>query len=136
MTARKAFYDTTVNTSNTQNQVEDLLHAHEVEAIRWTILLGSTMLEFKHPQGSFRIVANHEMGDHPKKEQRRRQVMRALHWHVKAKLDAIDFGLETFTTAFLPYLLLEDGRTMGDRVVEARAAGHLASGRFLPEGQG
>lgn len=47
-------------------------------------------------------------------EERRR--WRALNLVVKAKLEAVDLGIETFEQAFLANLMLPDGRTVGEWV--------------------
>ena len=136
MTTRKAFYDTTVAESKTRGEIDTLLRKHGVEAFRWTELRDGMVLEFKHPEGSFALSADFSVGDAPTPEKRRRQVMRALHWHIKAKFDAIDFGLEDMRRAFLPYMITAPNRTLIDDVTEAmdqRALGIDVP--LLPEGR-
>ena len=43
------------------------------------------------------------------------QAARALFWFLKAKFDAIDFGLEEFEVAFMPHLVTEGGFTFAER---------------------
>jgi hypothetical protein len=40
---------------------------------------------------------------------------RALFWFVKAKFDAIDFGIEEFDVAFMPHLVTELGYTFAEQ---------------------
>ena len=120
MTAvRKAFGGTEVPAARSQQQIEDLLRKHDVEAIRWTMLGERIVLEFKLPDGSFALSVRYDVGDARTDDARRRQVLRALAWHLKAKFDAIDFGLEDVMRAFMPYLITAPNRTLGDDVVEA-----------------
>lgn len=48
------------------------------------------------------------------RDQRVRELWRSLVLVVKAKLEAVEAGIETFETAFLPYLMLPDGSTAGE----------------------
>jgi hypothetical protein len=45
-------------------------------------------------------------------EQEARRVWRVLHWSLKARLEAVENGLETFEEAFLAHLVTEDGVTV------------------------
>lgn len=49
-------------------------------------------------------------------EQHRRQIGRALVLTVKAKIECIEAGIETFEDAFMSQLSLPDGRTVGSMV--------------------
>lgn len=51
---------------------------------------------------------------------------RALYWHLKAKFDAIDYGLEEFEVAFLPYMITAGGFTFAERPQLVREALELA----------
>lgn len=48
------------------------------------------------------------------RDQRVRELWRSLVLVVKAKLEAVESGIEAFDTAFLPYLMLPDGSTAGE----------------------
>lgn len=115
----KAFFKTPVPTSRTRGEIDAMLRAHGAEAIRWTEFGDRVVLEFKVPAGSFALGVAYAMGDAPTEAQRKRQSMRALHWHVKAKLDAVDFGLEDMVQAFMPYMITAPNRTLGDDVRES-----------------
>lgn len=55
-----------------------------------------------------------------------RQRWRALLLLVKARLEAIELGIETVEQAFMPYLLLPDGKTtVGDAVIGQITGGAL-----------
>jgi hypothetical protein len=60
------------------------------------------------------------------------RIWRVLHWIVKARLEAVEEGVETFEQAFLPHLLdRRTGRTMYE---ELEAAGAVSQMRALPPG--
>jgi len=46
-------------------------------------------------------------------EQEVRRLWRALALTIKAKLEAVDSGIETFEEAFMPHIVLPDGSTVG-----------------------
>lgn len=65
-------------------------------------------------------------------EQAGRQRWRALLLVIKAKLEAIESGISTFEDEFLAFMVLSDGRTVGDSLgVQIRAA--IDDGGMLPK---
>ncbi len=54
-----------------------------------------------------------------------KQRWRALALAIKAKLESIESGIETFDEAFMPQLVLVDGRTMAEVVAPQIEAGTL-----------
>lgn len=48
------------------------------------------------------------------REQRIRELWRALVLVVKARLESVESGIESFEQAFLPYIQLPDGQTAGE----------------------
>jgi hypothetical protein len=136
MTRRKAFSGTTLSEGQSRDAIERILEAHDVEAIRWTILAERIIIEFKHPEGSFAVAAPFDMADARDEKQQRRQVLRALHWYLKAKFDGIDFGIEDVLKAFMPYLITAPNRVLIDDVREARSQQGLGIDvPLLPEGR-
>lgn len=61
---------------------------------------------------------------------------RSLLLSIKAKLAAVDAGIETFESAFMPYVLLPDGRTVATVVLpliaDAYESGRMPSALALP----
>jgi hypothetical protein len=59
-----------------------------------------------------------------------RQRWRALTLTLKAKLEAVECRIETFESAFLPYMVLPSGKTIGEEIIprlpEITASGNLA----------
>ncbi len=70
-------------------------------------------------------------------EQAERQRWRALFLVVKAKLEAVESEISTFEQEFLAFILLPNGRTIGEVVsprIEGAYAGGKMAGRLLTEG--
>jgi hypothetical protein len=63
-------------------------------------------------------------------EQACRQRWRALALSIKAKLESVDSGIETFEGAFLPYVVLPDGKTVSELVLPALAQNRLPALTF------
>ena len=52
-------------------------------------------------------------------EQRHRQVYRQFLLCIKAKIEGVMCGVETLEQAFLPYIVLKDGTTVGQKAIPA-----------------
>lgn len=63
-------------------------------------------------------------------EQACRQRWRALLLAIKAKLESVEAGIETFEEAFLAHIVLPDGETFGERATAAIAVAY--NGKPLP----
>lgn len=65
-----------------------------------------------------------------------RQRWRALLLAIKAKLEAVDAGISSIETEFMPFILMGDGRTVGQhllpRLREAADNGQMPTSRMLP----
>lgn len=62
-------------------------------------------------------------------EQAERQRYRALALSIKAKLESVEAGIETFDSAFMSHIILPDGRTVGEtlrpQIEEAYKSGKM-----------
>lgn len=66
------------------------------------------------------------------REQEHRRVWRVLYWSLKARMEAIDDGLETFVQAFLPHVVDPgSGQTIWQRM-----HGHIEGGKLQIDGPG
>lgn len=65
-------------------------------------------------------------------EQGCRQRWRALLLCIKAKLESVESGIETYEEAFLPHFVLPDGRKMGDVAVPAMRQAYSDQGALPP----
>lgn len=131
----RAYQQTRVSPYRSQEVVEKLLRKHGVDGVRWTSLTGTVGLEFRLPteHGPVGFSISIEYGA----DKLRPQYMRALYWYIKAKLEAIEFGLVDFEREFLPFLITGPDRTLGDEIVERLADGRLISDvpLLLPPGR-
>jgi hypothetical protein len=64
-------------------------------------------------------------------EQACRQRWRALALCIKAKLEAVETGIATFEEEFLNYVVLADGKTVGEHVIP-RVAEIYAANKMMP----
>lgn len=109
----REYANTVVSVSKTQEKIRKLLRENNVIAIRFTDVVEKILLEFNYPikdnpNACFgvRIEINlPELDNAKKEEQSRRQYYRALYWILKAKFEAINFGLVEFGKEFLGNLL-------------------------------
>ena len=154
MARLKAFAATKVTFARTQDELERLLLKHEVRASRWTHYAelfhepkpghlpapknpGTVRFEFEWvpPEGErplgYRFEVFYQTQYGPKSGQvgtTREQAARALYWHVKNLLDAVDFGIVEMQEAFLPYMIGASGQTVYQVMqehIQAIAAGHV-----------
>jgi hypothetical protein len=49
---------------------------------------------------------------------------------IKAKLEAVETGIESFEIAFMPYVVLPDGKTVAEHVLPALAKNQLPALTF------
>lgn len=110
-----AYKYTKVATHKSQGDIEKILRRHGVDAVRWTSLTGELVIEFRRqlkdtPPLGYRVALKCP-------ETQRAQYLRALFWFIKAKLEAVDFGIVSFEQAFLPNLLMGPDHTVGDEVI-------------------
>lgn len=130
MARLKAYSNTTVSLFKTQDDTERLLSKHGIAVSRWTHLAetdsspGTVRFEFEWRRGNkaplgFRVDLEYQYVAGPKGGNQgttREQAGRALYWHVKNLLDAVDFGIVELEQAFLPHLLTASGRTVYEEV--------------------
>jgi len=49
-------------------------------------------------------------------DKQQRQNLRALYWYLKAKIEAIEFGIVDLEQEFMPYMLAPSGQTLYDEL--------------------
>jgi len=106
-----------------------------VSALQFQIRDRQVLLRLRFPaESEFRLDARGRLRTDNARynawDAERRRLWRSLVMVVKAKLESVESGIETFDEAFLPHLVMEGGGTIGDRVL-AELPRALASG-FLP----
>ena len=116
----KAYSDTAVSPGRSKEQIEGLLLKVDATGFRWSTQLPSgergditpgyerleAALDWNDKQIAFRLEVAYA------DEREKRQRLRALYWYLKAKIEAIQFGLVDLEREFLPYLITASGKTV------------------------
>ena len=113
-----SYANTSVSAGRTKEQIEKLLDKVGATGFRWDStrpngdLCGfeqiTAGLEWNDKKVAFQLRITYE------DERKQRQNLRALYRYLKAKIEAIEFGIVDLE--FLPYLLASSGRTMYDEL--------------------
>jgi len=152
------YANTKIAPEETKAEIEKLLHEHGITDIQWTTYQGETTLKFLY-KVTIKGVEKEVMFAfkppiiHMKKKQYSRQnyryetitmdnapvSYRLLFWYLKAKLEAVQFGLETVEKEFMSHILvaLPEGKetTLGEnltKVVEMVKLPQLVSRETVP----
>ena len=150
------YSNTKIAPEQTKADIEKLLKEHGVKDIQWTTYQSKTTLQFiwrVTVKGVEREIAfcfappNIQVGrrlynPHAYRTEKVQMLhepaaYRILWWYLKAKLEAVQFGLETLEKEFMSHILvsLPDGSsvTFGERLDTAIQLGHVESTFALPE---
>lgn len=104
-----------------------IAHMEDIDALAVQFFLSDRMLRFRVPVPTADDIPLHDKANYryteiPKAKRQvkadaiRRQRARALLLVIKAKLESVESGVETFDEAFLPNIVMSDGLTVWDRV--------------------
>ena len=111
---------TPVSIVKTKEQIEKLLRGQRAVIVRFTSFPAYALLEFarKVDTGALipyqvRLIPKGSGGTIAGLERAERQVWRVCYWWLKAKFEAINFGLVEFEQEMLPYMLIQgsDGQS-------------------------
>lgn len=113
MTAARPTYaaDTKVPVSRSRAEIERLLERYGADAFGYGQDGTIAAVTFRLDGRMMRVVI--EVPDDPKFQRAR---WRSLVLIVKAKLEAVAAGIETVDQAWMPYILLPDGSTVGQHM--------------------
>jgi hypothetical protein len=114
----------------------------DTDALAVQFFLSERMLRFRVPIPTAETLPRHNDGNNryievplstrqKKADAIRRQRARALLLVIKAKLESVESGVESFDEAFLPNIVMSDGKTVWDRV-GAPLALEYESGKTMP----
>ena len=115
MSKMKSYADTNVSPGRTKEQIESLLLKVDATGFCWSTQLPTSApgyerleaaLDWNDKQIAFRLEVAYD------DERQKRQRLRALYWYLKAKIEAIQFGLVDLEREFLPYLITASGKTV------------------------
>ena len=127
----QSYINTSVPPGTSKDNIETLLQRVGADAFRWSSMAGHETLEaslqWEGRRAAFRLSIDYE------NDKQRKQKLRALFWYLKAKIEAIQFGLVDLEHEFLPYLLTASGRTVFEELpVEKRSGWLLEPPREAP----
>jgi hypothetical protein len=121
----KSYANTSVGAGRTKEQIESLLKKVGAIGFRWDSALPygkefnggavgfeqlSAMIQWHSRKLAFRLRIEYDT------ERQQRQNLRALYWYLKAKIEAIEFGIVDLEQEFMPYMLAPSGRTLYDEL--------------------
>jgi hypothetical protein len=153
MTSKKFAESTDVPVSRTRAELEDLLsrygatataifnsrdsaavafEMHDRKIVLKLALPDPEAEEFTHARQGYRGVQQRSAdGARQAWEKACRRKWRALLLAVKAKLVAVDDGIETFEEAFMAHVVMPDGRTVADHI-KPRIASAYRDQKMVP----
>jgi len=106
---------TSVSAGQSRTDIEKLLGKHKATHIGYASTPGSATLGFQINGRMVRFVV--PMPDKDREAQKHRSRWRALMLCVKAKLESVAAGIETFDEAFLANVVMPDGKTLGEHAL-------------------
>ncbi|MHA1168678.1 MAG: hypothetical protein ACTSRU_12700 [Candidatus Hodarchaeales archaeon] len=130
------FYNTTVKHYKSKGQIESILYKHKVSTKGWLEVNGEETLVFeveypirnvmKKVAFRFTVPMLYKMktvrkrGEAPKKvkEVLLDQSMRMFYWYLKAKFDAIEYGLFSYEEELASHIILDDKHTLGSAITD------------------
>jgi len=100
------YYNTNVSIRNTELHIEKLLERYNLMGIQKTRYDNKYILVFVLDTNGFKYPFRFEI-EIPNDDKFARQKFRAFYWHLKSRLEAVDFGLFTLQEVFMPELLIK-----------------------------
>jgi hypothetical protein len=104
---------TKVPAERTRSEIEELVRRHGATkfASAWDDVSGRAEIEFAIQGRRIRFAMQMPEADHA---QQVRSRWRSLMLAIRAKLESVKTGIETFDEAFLAHVVMKDGRTFGE----------------------
>lgn len=125
---------TQVPIDRTKTEIEQTLARYGAERFMYFTESGNAVIVFESDNRRLKFGLPLPIESGAKNDRVRRQRWRALFLCIKAKLEAIESGIETFEEAFLAHVVMPDGRTVhehtSDRIALAYQGGEI--GPMLP----
>lgn len=103
---------TKVPVSQSRHEIEQTLRRYGADAFGYGQDGNRAVVTFRLAGRMMRVVI-----DLPEDPQHERSRWRSLGLVIKAKCEAIDAGIESVEQAWMPYVLLPDGTTVGEHLV-------------------
>lgn len=112
-----SYLGTKVSPVQSREHIEKLLLKVDAQGFRWSRGVGfpgheslEAGISWKGREIAFRLEVSYE------NEKEQWQRLRALYWFLKAKIEAIQFGLVDLEQEFMPYLLVKGGQTVYESI--------------------
>ncbi len=107
---------TKVPVETTRNEIEKTLARYGADRFAYFTEPGKAIIVFEANDRRLRFDLPVAAGDSDKEKQSARQKWRALLLCVKAKLESVTSGIETFEEAFLAHVVMPDGMTVHQHI--------------------
>lgn len=113
----QSYAETRVSPGQSHDAIERLLRRIGVDAFRWESTVDAEAILFRWPRpndtaAAFRLVIHFDS------ERRRAQMLRALFWYLKSKVEAIEFKLVDIEQEFFSHRLTSGGQTVYEAVLD------------------
>jgi hypothetical protein len=115
---------TAVSVEKSQRGINDLLYKYNVTKISWASEKDVFLqLIFVIPKGDFDIPVRIRLPFLTKptrtgSKQLPEASYRMLYYYIKAKLEAVRYGIEAIEEAFMPHIAIDNKRTLKDVVID------------------
>lgn len=107
---------TKVPVQKTKTDIETTLTRYGADRFAYFVEPMKAIIVFEAHARRLRFDLPLQEGASEKDEQKRRQQWRALLLCIKAKLESVASGIESFEEAFLAHVVLPDGQTVGENL--------------------
>jgi hypothetical protein len=122
---------TDVPVERSRAEIEKTLERYGADRFMWFTEPNRAVLIFEADKRRIRFDLPVPDGQDDAANRRRRERWRALLLCIKARLQSVQTGIETFEEAFLSHVVMPDGRTVGDHALP-RIASAYGSGEIQP----
>lgn len=107
---------TKVPVEQTKTEIERTLVRYGADRFAYFTEAGKAVIVFEAKDRRLRFDLPLPAGEGDKEQKSRRQKWRALLLCIKAKLESVASGIESFEEAFLAHVVLPDGQTVGNHI--------------------
>lgn len=127
---------TSVPVAHTQAEIQRLLESHGASSFITGSSPGQALLMFELRKRRVKFLVPlpiaKRSADEKKVAGEHRRLFRALLLVLKAKLEAVNSGIVTFDTEFLPYIVTSGSTTVGEQIVPKLEEALEDGGRLPP----
>lgn len=129
---------TKVPESKSRREIEDELHKHRCDKVAVMTESHGFYVAWVKGGRSYRMGIELPPAGSAENDRERRRRLRTLNLYVKGRLNAVEDGIKSFEAEFMPEVILDDGRTLGEHAYEQlgriESAGRMPAQLMLPGG--